>query len=135
MEPEFEVQLVVLCKLCYLYINQFDITHFFCLKISQNGLTYCTCSIIPILIATISQVATVSCTPNYFRISYFDKKNGYYGASMVHASNNPFLQRTFPWNWIPIPNIFFPWEGFHSWLYLLLDYYCVFKEMENISIS
>ena len=39
MELDFEVQLVVLYKFCYLYINRFDTTHFFCLKISQNGLT------------------------------------------------------------------------------------------------
>ena len=118
MDPDFEVQLVVLYKLCYLYINQFDITHFFCLEISQNGLTYCTCSIRPILIATLSQIVT----PKNWTI--FDTKNGFNGASMVHASNNPLLQRTFPWNWIQIPNFFFCGKGFilgyiiYSWLLL-----------------
>ena len=124
MESDFEVQLVELYKLCYLYINQFDITHFFCLEISQNGLIYCTCSIQPILIATLSQIVTVSCMPKNWRISYFDTKNGYNGASMVDASNNPLLQRTFPWNWIQIPNFFFCGKGFilgyiiYSWLLL-----------------
>lgn len=76
MESDFEVQLVVLYKLCHLYINQFDIIHFFCLEISQNELTYCTCSIQPILIATLSQIVTVSCTPKNWRISFFDTKTG-----------------------------------------------------------
>jgi hypothetical protein len=70
------------------------------------------------------KIVTVSCTPNNWRISFFYTKNGYNGASMVHSSNNPLLQRTFSWNWIKIPNVFFCGKGFilgyiiYSWLLL-----------------
>ena len=137
MESDFEVHLVVLYKFCYLYINRFDTTHFFCLKISQNGLTNVLYLLHSINLDCypLSKIVTVSCTPKNWWISFFYTKNSYNGASMVHASNNPLLQGIFPWNWIQIPKFFS--VGRFSFLVILStpDYYCVFKEMETISIS
>ena len=136
MESDFEVQLVVLYKLCYLYINQFDITHFFCLEISQNGLTYCTCSIqthldcyplsklllwivclkieeFPILIQKLVKMVQV----------------WYMHQIIIYCKEHfPGIESKF---------LTFFSVGRVSFLVILStpDYYCVFKEMENISIS
>ena len=56
---------------------------------------YCTCSIQPSWLPTSLKIVTVSCTPKIKKIRFFYSKNGYNGASMLHASNNPLLQRTF----------------------------------------